>query len=87
MTDPERLSPDSFNALQARFGDHSRKAQTHYAVMHEARQVLGSIEAADRWMTTIQPELGESTPAQLVADGRLDDVLACLRKTAPRGAK
>ena len=87
MTDPDHLSIAALNALQSRFQDHSRKAQTHYAVMHEARQVLGSIEAADRWMTTIQPELGERTPAQLVADGRLDDVLACLRKTAPRGAK
>jgi uncharacterized protein (DUF2384 family) len=87
MTDPERLSPDTFNALQARFGDHSRKAQTHYAVMHEARQVLGSDDAADRWMTTNHPGLSDSTPAQLVADGRTDEVLACLRKTPPRGAK
>ena len=47
MTDPERLSPDNISALQARFQDHSRKAQTHYAVMHEVRQVLGSIDAAD----------------------------------------
>jgi len=84
MTDQDRLSPDAISALQSRFQDHSRKAQTHYAVMHEVRQVLGSIEAADRWMTTALAELGDSTPAQLVAAGRTDDVLACLRKTLPR---
>jgi uncharacterized protein (DUF2384 family) len=87
MTDSERLSPDSMSALQARFQDHSSKAQTHYAVMHEVRQVLGSIDAADVWMTTPQAALGDSTPAQLVAAGRVDDVLACLRQTPSRGAK
>ena len=87
MTEPDRLSPDSITALQSRFQDHSRKAQTHYAVMHEARQLLGSDDADDRWMTTIQPGLGEATPAELVAAGRVDEVLACLRKTPPRGAK
>ena len=79
MTDQDRLSPDAITALQSRFQDHSRKAQTHYAVMHEVRQVLGSIEAADRWMTmplAELAELGDSTPAQLVAAGRTDDVLA-----------
>jgi uncharacterized protein (DUF2384 family) len=87
MTDPERLSPDNISALQARFQDHSRKAQTHYAVMHEVRQVLGSIDAADVWMTTPQAALGDSTPAQLVAAGRIDDVLARLRTMPLRGAK
>lgn len=87
MTDQERLSPDSMSALQARFQDHSSKAQTHYAVMHEVRQVLGSIDAADVWMTTPHAALGDSTPAQLVAAGRVDDVLACLRQMPPRGAK
>jgi uncharacterized protein (DUF2384 family) len=87
MTDSERLSPDNISALQARFQDHSRKAQTHYAVMHEVRQVLGSIDAADAWMTTPQPELGDSTPAQLVAAGRIDAVLARLRTMPLRGAR
>jgi len=87
MTDSERLSPDNISALQARFQDHSRKAQTHYAVMHEVHQVLGSIDAADGWMTTPQPELGDSTPAQLVAAGRIDDVLARLRTMPLRGAR
>ena len=87
MTDSERLSPDNISALQARFQDHSRKAQTHYAVMHEVRQVLGSIDAADAWMTSPQPELGDSTPAQLVAAGRIEDVLARLRTMPLRGAR
>jgi len=87
MTDPERLTPDAFAALQARFQGHSRKAQTHYAVMHEVRNVLGSDEAADSWMMSPQAGLDGRTPAQLVADGRTDEVLACLPTTTPRGAK
>jgi len=83
MTDPERLSPDSIAALQARFDGHSRKAQAHYAVMHEVRKVLGSDEAADRWMTSPRAVLGGSTPAQLVGEGRTDEVLACIRTSPP----
>lgn len=83
MTDPERLSPAAMAALQARFDGHSRKAQAHYAVMHEARKILGSDEAADRWMTSPHAGLGGSTPAQLVGEGRTDEVLACIRTAAP----
>lgn len=79
MTDPERLTPDSFAALQARFQGHSRKAQTYYAVMHEARQALGSDDAADGWMTSPHATLDGRTPAQLVNEGRADEVLAFLR--------
>lgn len=79
MTDSERLTPDAFAALQARFQGHSRTAQTYYAVMHEVRNTLGSDEAADRWMTSPHARLEGRTPAQLVADGRADEVLACLR--------
>ncbi|MDN4037835.1 antitoxin Xre/MbcA/ParS toxin-binding domain-containing protein [Massilia sp. YIM B02443] len=86
MTDPERPSPDNLSALQARFQQQSRKAQSYYAVMHEARGVLGSIEAADRWMNAPLAELGGRTPAQLVNDGRIDEVLACIRKQ-PKGGK
>lgn len=86
MTDPERLTPDSIAALQARFQGHSRKAQTYYAVMHEVRNVLGSDEAADGWMTSPQAGLDGAIPAQLVGDGRAEEVLACLRTSPPRGA-
>ena len=87
MTDSERLSPDSIAALQARFDGHSRKAQTYYAVMHEARKVLGNDDAADAWMKAPQQALGGRTPAELVADGRTDDVLACLRSAKPGAAR
>lgn len=79
MTDQDRLSNDALDALQARFQDHSRKAQTHYAVMHEARQVLGSDNAAAAWMDAPQAQLGNRSPAALVAEGRTDEVLASLR--------
>ena len=82
MTDPERLPPEAIAALQARFQGHSRKAQTYYAVMHEVRNVLGSDAAADGWMTSPLAELGGRTPAQLVNEGRTDEVLACIRKLA-----
>lgn len=87
MTDPHRLNPDSIAALQARFQNQSRKAQTYYAVMHEVRTILGSDEAADNWMTSPHAELNGSTPAQLVNDGRTDEVLACIRNTQPRPAR
>ena len=86
MTDPERLSVDSIAALQQRFQAQSRKAQSYYAVMHEARGVLGSDDAADRWMNAPLAELGERTPAQLVNEDRIDEVLACIHQ-APRGGK
>lgn len=86
MTDPERPSLDNLSALQMRFQQQSRKAQSYYAVMHEARGVLGSDDAADRWMNAPLAELGERTPAQLVNEGRIDEVLACIRKQ-PKGGK
>lgn len=87
MTDPERLNPDSIAALQARFQGQSRKAQTYYAVMHEVRKLLGSDEAADSWMTSPHGELNGGTPAQLVNEGRTEEVLACIRKAPPRPVK
>ena len=86
MTDPERPSLDNLSALQARFQQQSQKAQSYYAVMHEARGMLGSDDAADRWMNAPLAELGERSPAQLVNDGRIDEVLACIRKQ-PKGGK
>jgi uncharacterized protein (DUF2384 family) len=85
MTDPERPSLDNLAALQARFQQQSQKAQSYYAVMHEARGVLGSDDAADRWMNAPLAELGERSPAQLVNDGRIDEVLACIRKQSKGG--
>jgi uncharacterized protein (DUF2384 family) len=87
MTDPDRISPDSIAALQARFQGHSQKAQTHYAVMHEARQVFGGDEAADNWMRAPLAALDGRTPAELVKDGRIDDVLACIRNAQPGKAR
>lgn len=75
----EELNPDAFAALRARFQDQSRRAQSYYAVMHEVRGVLGSDEAAGGWMEQPQPELDGRTPAQLVADGQEDRVLARVR--------
>lgn len=86
MTDPERPSLDNLAALQARFQQQSQKAQSYYAVMHEARGMLGNDDAADRWMNAPLAELGERSPAQLVNDGRIDEVLACIRRQ-PKGGK
>ena len=87
MTDPERLSPDAVAALQARFDGHSRKAQAYYAVMHEVRKFLGNDDAADAWMKAPQQALDGRTPAELVADGRTDEALACLRAASPGTAR
>lgn len=87
MTDPERLSPDAIAALQARFDGHSRKAQAYYNVMHEAREILGNDDAADAWMKAPQQALDGRTPAELVADGRTDEALDCLRAAKPGAAR
>jgi len=70
------LNPDAFSALRARFEQQSRKAQAYYTVMHAVRPVAGSDEAADAWMNAPQAALGDATPAQLVEQGRHDEVLA-----------
>lgn len=73
------VSPDAFSALQARFQQQSRKAQAYYTVMHEAGKVLGGDAAADAWMNAALPAFEGRTPAQLVGDGRADEVLAHVR--------
>jgi uncharacterized protein (DUF2384 family) len=75
----DELNGDAFAALRARFQDQSRRAQSYYAVMHEVRGVLGSDEAASSWMEAPLPELDGRTPAQLVADGQEEQVLARVR--------
>jgi uncharacterized protein (DUF2384 family) len=75
----EKLNPDGLSALRARFEQQSRKAQAYYTVMHAVRSVLGSDDAASAWMEAPLDALGGSTPAQMVNDGRVDEVLDHVR--------
>lgn len=75
----EKLNPDGLAALRARFEQQSRKAQTYYSVMHAARAVLGSDDAASAWMEAPLAAFDGKTPATLVSDGRVDAVLAHVR--------
>ncbi|MFC5548391.1 MbcA/ParS/Xre antitoxin family protein [Massilia aerilata] len=75
----ERLNQDSLAALRARFEQQSRKAQAYYTVMHAVRAVLGSDDAASAWMETPLAAFGNHAPAQLVGEGRVDEVLAHAR--------
>ena len=75
MSQPGPLTADALGALRARFDAQSRKAQAYYAVMHEARRVLGSDEAASAWMEAPLPALHGQSPAQLVGAGREQEVL------------
>ena len=80
------VSPDGFEALRARFQEQSRRAQAYYTVMHTARDIAGSDDAASAWMNEALEALGGKTPAQLVGEGREDEVLrhlASLRPGAP----
>jgi len=72
----EKLNPDGLAALRARFEQQSRKAQAYYTVMHAVRAVLGSDDAASTWMEAPLAALGGQAPAQLVNEGRVDEVLA-----------
>jgi len=76
MSKEEQLDPGGLDALRARFEQQSRKAQAYYTVMHAVRAVLGNDEAASAWMEAPQAAFDGGTPARLVAEGRIDEVLA-----------
>jgi uncharacterized protein (DUF2384 family) len=76
MTDPKQINPDAFAALQASFQKQSRKAQAYYTAMHAAARVLKTEDAASTWMEQPLPAFGGKSPAQLVQEGREQDVLA-----------
>ncbi|WP_296948523.1 MbcA/ParS/Xre antitoxin family protein [uncultured Massilia sp.] len=79
MANDAPLHPDAFAALRERFQQQSRKAQAYYTVMHAMRAILGGDDAADAWMNTPLPAFDGATPAQLVGQGRQDEVLAHVR--------
>lgn len=76
MSKDEPISDTSMDALRARFEAQSRKAQAYYTVMHAARGVLGNDDAAHAWMNAPLAALGGRTPAELVGEGRTEEVLA-----------
>ncbi|WP_234814631.1 antitoxin Xre/MbcA/ParS toxin-binding domain-containing protein [Noviherbaspirillum denitrificans] len=78
MTKDDQLSPQSMDALRARFEQQSRRAQAYYTVMHTARSIAGTDDAASAWMNEALPQLGGKTPSQLVNEGREEEVLAFL---------
>jgi len=69
------LSPQGLDALRTRFQEQSRKAQAYYTVMHRARQFAGNDDAASAWMNEPLPAFEGRTAAQLVNEGRADDLL------------
>ncbi len=79
MANDQQLDPGAFAALQARFGQQSRKAQAYYTVMHAVRGVLGSDDAASVWMEQPQTALGGQSAAQAVGAGREEAVLALVQ--------
>jgi uncharacterized protein (DUF2384 family) len=83
MTQDGPLAPDSLTALRDRFEAQSRKAQAYYAVMHEAKRVLGSDEAASSWMEAPLAAFDGKTPAALVGAGREREVLEQVRSMKP----
>ena len=79
MSKDDQLNPDAVAALRARFQAQSRRAQAYYTVMHAARAIAGSDDAANDWMNTALPALDGKTPAQAVNEGREEEVLAHIR--------
>jgi uncharacterized protein (DUF2384 family) len=75
MANDENVSPQAFDALRARFQEQSRKAQAYYTVMHQAREVTGSDDAASAWMETPLAQFEGRTPAQLVSENRVQEVI------------
>lgn len=83
MTKDGQLSPKGVDALRARFEAQSRKAHAYYAIMHRMRAAAGNDDAASAWMNEPLPAFDGKTPAQLVSDGREDDVLAYIDSLKP----
>ena len=79
----EQLNPDGLAALRARFEQQSRKAQAYYTAMHAVRAVLGSDDAAGAWMEAPLAAFDGKTPAQLVNEGRVDELVAHVRTLKP----
>jgi len=76
MTEAGKLSSEGLEALRTRFQEQSRKAQAYYTIMHKVRGMAGNDDAANAWMNEPLATFDGKTPAQLVSDGREDDVLA-----------
>ncbi|KRB93730.1 MbcA/ParS/Xre antitoxin family protein [Noviherbaspirillum sp. Root189] len=76
MTKDGRPSLQGFEALRTRFQEQSRKAQAYYTIMHKMREIVGSDDAASEWMNEPLPKFDGKTAAQLVSDGRTDDLLS-----------
>jgi len=85
MTTDGPLPAQGIEALRARFEAQSRKAQAYYAVMHQARAFAGSDEAASAWMEAPLDAFGGRTPAQLVGEGRAEEVLGHIAAVAGNG--
>jgi uncharacterized protein (DUF2384 family) len=81
MTKDGQLSSQGIEALQTRFQEQSRKAQAYYTIMHRVRGFAGNDDAASAWMNEPLPAFDNKTPAQLVSDGREDDVLDYIELT------
>jgi uncharacterized protein (DUF2384 family) len=79
MTEDGRLSPQGIDALRTRFQEQSRKAQAYYTVMHEMRKIAGNDDAASVWIGKPLPEFDGKTPAQLVSEGRAEEVLGYIK--------
>jgi uncharacterized protein (DUF2384 family) len=79
MSTNDKTQSDAMAALRARFEAQSRRAQAYYNVMHEARRIAGSDDAANDWMNAPLAAFEGKTPAQMVNEGREEQVLAHLR--------
>jgi uncharacterized protein (DUF2384 family) len=83
MTKDDRVSPVEFEALRNRFQEHSLKAQAYYSIMHKVRETAENDDAASAWMDEPLPKFDGKTPAELVSEGRADDVLAYVSSLKP----
>lgn len=83
MSKDDTLSPKGLEALRTRFQEHSLKAQAYYTVMHRAKEIVGSDDAASAWMNEALPTFAGKTPAELVNEGREEAVLAYISSLKP----
>lgn len=87
MTEDSRDLPTGLEALRQRFQEHSRKAQGYYTVMHKARDITESDDAASAWMEKSLPAFDDKSPAMLVSEGREEELLAYIDAQKPPSGK
>jgi hypothetical protein len=86
MDKDKNITLEGLEALRQRFHAHSRKAQAYYTVMHKYREIVRNDDIASSWMEASLPAFNGKKPAELVNEGRAEEVLVYIDSLKPNSA-